>query len=222
MGEVGKPIFNILKDFYSVDAYDQAGMLGDLGKDFDVIHICFGHKENETEDFVKWVDEYQSKFLKEGGITIIHSTVALGLSLRCGAVHSPIRGMHFNMEKSIRTFVKFFGGSEASTAAEIFRRIGIKVMVVNDSNTTEAMKLFDTEYYRICVEFMKRVDNYCYEKGLNFHEVYTLPNISYNEGYQKLGYSEYTRPVLQPIRGEIGGHCLTPNSKLIKLSEVAT
>lgn len=220
MGEIGKPIYNILSEFYYVDRFDATeGSILNPDLKYDVIHICFGHKENEKEDFISWVKEYQQKFLKEGGLTIIHSTVAVGVTKELDAVHSPIRGQHHSMEKSVRTFVKFFGGARASEASEYFRRIGIKVLITERSYETEAMKLFDTEYYRVCVEFAKRVAEYCEAHSLNYSTVYRLANITYNEGYQKLGFPEYTRPVLEPIQGEIGGHCLVPNSKLIKLSE---
>ena len=77
------------------------------------------------------------------------------------------------------------------------------------------MKLFDTEYYRVCIEYCQRVKRYCDEHNLNFHEVYTLGNQTYNDGYIALGHPEFVRPVLQPIMKEIGGHCVLENSKLI-------
>ena len=91
----------------------------------------------------------------------------------------------------------------------------MKVVLYDKPETTEALKLFDTEYYRHCVEFAKEVKTFCDKHDLSFSEVYTIPNISYNEGYTKLGHPEFTRPVLQPIMKEIGGHCLLPNQKLL-------
>jgi len=95
----------------------------------------------------------------------------------------------------------------------------MKVALFDKPETTEAMKLFDTEYYKVCIEFAQRVKKYCDKRGLNFHEVYTLANQTYNEGYQKLGNPEVVRPVLQPIMKKIGGHCILSNSKLLKESE---
>ncbi len=95
----------------------------------------------------------------------------------------------------------------------------MKVILFDKAETTEALKLFDTEYYRTCIEFAHRVNRFCEKHGLIFSEVYTIPNITYNEGYTELGHPEYVRPVLQPIMTEIGGHCLLPNQKLIKNDE---
>ena len=123
--------------------------------------------------------------------------------------------MHPYLAQGIETFVKFLGGEKASEIANYFRKAGIKIMLFDKSETTEAMKLFDTEYYRTCIEFAQRVKKYCDKNNLNFHEVYTLGNQTYNEGYFELGYPEFVRPVLQPIMTPIGGHCIITNSKLI-------
>jgi len=220
LGEIGKPIFKILSEVCDVESFDQLDRgFNNPSKSFDAIHICFGHKKDEVEDFKKWVRDYQKEFLKEGGLTIIHSTTAVGVSKALEAVHSPVRGMHPNMEEGIRTFVKFFGGERASEAAEYFRRAGLKIMLFDTSETTEAMKLFDTEYYHTVIKFCQRVKKYCDEHDLNFSDVYRLANITYNQGYIELGHSEYVRPVLEPIKGPIKGHCVVSNSKLIALSE---
>jgi UDP-N-acetyl-D-mannosaminuronate dehydrogenase len=220
MGEIGRPLYNILSEHYNVHHFDQTDEnVERVTGLFEIIHICFGHKPEEVDQYVQWIQDYKELFLAEDGLVIIHATVAVGVTTAIGAVHSPIRGQHKMMEKGIRTFTKFFGGARASEAADYFRTIGIKIMVFPDSRTTEAMKLFDTEYYHACIDFARRVKEYCDTQGLNYSEVYRLANETYNQGYIKLGYPEYVRPVLEPIDGPIGGHCVVPNSKLIKLSE---
>ncbi len=221
LGEVG----NALKEvFLKADPYefydkwagvDLDGGFGDLDKPFDILHICMPYLDGES--FFEFVKEYQKKYTPK--YTIIHSTVPLGTSRQLGAVHSPIRGIHPNLESGIKTFPKFLGGEQSSEVADYFRSAGIKVILFDASETTEALKLFDTEYYKVCIEFAQRVKKFCDKNGLNFSEVYTIPNQTYNEGYTKLGMPEVVRPVLQPIMKEIGGHCLVPNSKLIKLNE---
>ena len=218
LGEVGSAMKEILYDVYGHD--NLAGVdvdgntFGDLSKPFDIMHVCFSYSEN----FIDEAKKYQKKFKPK--YTIIHSTVPVGTTKNIeGACHSPIRGIHPNLEQGIRTFVKFIGGEQASEVADYFRRAGLRVALFDKAETTEAMKLFDTEYYRTCIEFAQRVKRYCDKMGLNFSEVYTIPNQTYNEGYVKLGNPEFVRPVLQPIMTKIGGHCVAPNSQLIKLSE---
>lgn len=212
-GEVGVALSKVLADYHP-DMYDlDHGTEPDLGTTYDIIHICFPY----SIKFIDYVKAYQEKYQPK--YTIIHSTVPVGTSDQVSAIHSPIRGLHPNLEEGIRTFVKFLGGRRSSEVADYFRRAGIRVCLFDKAQTTEAFKLFDTEYYRVCIEFAHRVKAYCEKEGLNYHEVYTLGNQTYNEGYTKLGHPEFVRPVLQPIMKEIGGHCLLPNKELIKLSE---
>lgn len=212
-GEVGTALAAVLKD-YDPDLYDPDMGRCDLTHEtYDILNVTFPY----SDKFVGYVKEYQEKYKPKH--TVIHSTVPVGTSRQCGATHSPIRGLHPHLEGGIRTFTKFLGGPQASQIADYFRRAGLRVCLYDDQETTEALKLFDTEYYRACVEFALRVKTYCNAHNLNFHEVYTLANQSYNEGYSALGHPEFVRPVLQPIMKEIGGHCVLPNKELIKLSE---
>lgn len=217
MGEVGSSLYNILSRHYFVSGTDKNNGIVSSSDFFneapEIIHICFPYSENFIEQVKVYQEKYKPKF------TIIHSTVPVGTSSQVGAIHSPIRGLHPNLESGILTFPKFLGGKDASLVADYFRRADIKVVLFDKPETTEALKLFDTEYYRTCVEFAHRVKNFCNKHDLNFSEVYTIPNISYNEGYQTLGFPEYTRPILQPIMKEIGGHCLLPNKEIIKMHE---
>lgn len=212
LGEVGSAIYEILREHYDeVAGVDAEGKNAGYteGDHFDVLHVCIPWYE-EFENVVRdWQHALKPK------VTIIHSTVPVGVSRSLGAVHSPIRGVHPNLKEGIRSFKKFLGGEQASLVADYFRRAGIQVILVDKPETTEAGKLFDTEYYRAVIEFAHRVGAYCDEHGLNFHEVYTLFNQTYNEGYTKLGMPEVVRPVLQNIKGPIGGHCVMPNKELL-------
>jgi len=176
----------------------------------DVLHICIPY----SEEFVGLVQAYQAGYMPK--YTVIHSTVPVGTSRKCNAIHSPIRGIHPNLYEGVMTFVKFLGG-EASGVADEFRKHGLKVMLFDNPEATELGKLFDTEYYRACIEFTLKAKEVCNKKGVNFNEAYTLFNLTYNEGYTELGHKEYVRPTLAPIMKEIGGHCVLPNKRLIEL-----
>ncbi len=189
-----------------------------IGKDdepiynhYDILHICFPY----SKGFINHVKQYQKRFTPTH--TIIHSTVPLGVNRKLDSIASPCRGIHPNLEEGIRTFPKILAGEKAYLVADYFRKKGLKVILYDEPEAAEAAKLFDTEYYRHCIEFALEVKKYCNKHNLNFSEVYTIPNITYNEGYTQLGHPEYTRPVLQPIMTTIGGHCLRPNQKLLKV-----
>lgn len=211
-GEVGTALAAVLKN-YLPDTYDRTDYYDVANGPYDIIHICFGY----SDEFVDAVRDYQERYKPR--YTVIHSTVPVGTSAELDAIHSPIRGIHPNLEDGIRTFVKLIGGSKASEVADYFRRAGLRVCLFDKSETTELAKLLETESYRVNIEFAHRAKQLCDEMGLSYHEVYTLQAQSYNEGYVALGRSEYCRPVLQPIMTPIGGHCVMPNKALLEESE---
>lgn len=213
-GEVGTALYSIFSEVYpkqDLAILDTKKSEGNIKQKFDIMHISFGF----GPQFIKQVETYQKEY--NPTYTIIHSTVPVGTSRKLKAMHSPIRGLHPNLKSGILTFIKYIGGEQASFVADYFRIANMRVYIYDKPETTEAGKLFDTEYYRACIEFTKRVKRYCDKNELNFHEVYTLFNESYNQGYTTLNRPEYVRPILQPIMKEIGGHCVLPNAKLLKV-----
>lgn len=204
-GEVGTAIVKV----FNADYVDITGSNAEQSH-YDYLHICIPY----TDTFIDDVKSYQKQFSPL--FTIIHSSVPVGTSRKCDALHSAIRGLHPNLYECIMTFPKFIGGENASQVADIFRRAGLKVILLDKQESSELGKLLDTEYYRTCVEFTLKADSLCQKHNVSFHEVYTLFNMTYNDGYKELGHPEYVRPVLQAIRQPIGGHCLVPNSKLIE------
>lgn len=207
-GQVGSAVYKVLKEKHDVEGIDKDESVD--GK-FDHVHICIPY----TEEFTNAVKTYKNLYLKEGGITIIHSTVPLGTSEELEAQHSPIRGVHPNLYDGVKTFIKYFGGPRAIEAAAPFKLCGVEVACTHSSKETEALKLWDTTYYGWNIMFNKMVKDYCDEHDLNFNLVYTHANASYNKGYHELGVSYVIRPVLKYMQGVIGGHCVIPNCELL-------
>lgn len=174
---------------------------------YDVIHVCFPF----WSAFAHEVAGYQEKF--QPALTVIHSTVPLGTSRKCGAVHSPVRGKHPNLLKSLTTFVKYFGGSRANEAAALFSQC--ECFCVPDQETTEALKLWDTTIYGVNIALEKTIYQWCQEHGVDFNTVYTHAGQSYNAGYLAMGMPWFQKYVLQHSDGEIGGHCVRPNVKYL-------
>ena len=202
-GEVGNAISSIFK-CHAID-------VGEVFPDkVEYLHICFGWSDNFEREVEDYICVYEPKF------TIIHSTVPVGTSRRLGAVHSPIRGMHPNLEEGIRAHQKFLGGADAWRVAEYFRDFGLRIIICDKSETTELGMLLGTENYRVNIEFAKHAKELCDKHEVPFNESYTLFANAYNEGWTRLGRPEYIRQVLVPIMSTIGGHCLESNKELIK------
>jgi hypothetical protein len=175
---------------------------------YDIIHIAFPY----TEEFESEVKRYQQLFKAKH--TVIHSTCPVGTCSKLGAISSPVNGIHPHLEQSLRTFIKFLGGSN-DEVNDYFRRAGFKIYTFDKPETTELMKLMCTTFYGVCLEYVKDLKEQCDKYGVPF-EAWTLWTNNYNKGYTKLGHPQYYRPNLTPPQGKIGGHCVLPNAKLIK------
>jgi len=176
---------------------------------FDIIHICFPY----SDEFIQEVKRYQKLFTPK--YTVIHSTVPIGTSRKCNAIHSPCLGVHPYLDKSFKTFTKYLGGENAGEVADYFRRNDIKVYLTDKPETTELMKILCTTKYGVDIEYVKEVKRQCDKYEVPF-EMWTLWTGNYNAGYKKLGQEQFTRPNLIPNMQKISGHCVMPNTELLE------
>ena len=218
-GQVGQAVAKLYsetdtsKSWFSFDKiliYDPyQGMMDDIS-DVDILNVCIPY----TKDFVSIVKDLPTP----NWYTVIHSTVPVGTTEKFGHkfLHSPVRGVHPNLYEGLKTFVKFIGGDEqlAQAYSGHLKTLGVETHICKDAKTTELSKLADTTYYGLCIAFTSDMKKLCDEYDLDFMEVMTKYNNTYNEGYKKLGKPNVIRPVLYPT-DKIGGHCVIPNAKLL-------
>ncbi|MFN3301755.1 MAG: hypothetical protein ACK413_01865 [Patescibacteria group bacterium] len=203
----------LLKDL----KFDQFG-----NQKLDILNVCIPQVKN----FVKIVTEVIMK--NKPSLTIIHSTVLPGTTkkiikmTRARVVHSPIRGIHPKLYQGIKTFVKFIGCENlkiGKIAKKHFQEIGIKkVKIIKPAVATELNKLIDTTYYAHCIVFTDYVEKIFKKFKVPF-KTFRDFNLSYNEGYKKLGKPNVIRPTLYPpskTGGKITGHCLIPNAEILE------
>lgn len=216
-GEVGRAIAKFYKDPKIKDLKKNDGL-----DSVEILHICIPWSEN----FIKIVKKEIKKIKPK--LTIVHSTIApgtikkiiSGLPRACrGVVHSPVRGMHPNLYKGIKTFVKYIG-TDNKKAGKLAKRhlesLGIKTKVFQPSIITEVGKLLSTSYYGLCIAWHGEMKKICDKIGIDFEKAMTDFNKTYNEGYKKLGKKNVVRPVLYPPKGGISGTCIIPNAEILK------
>lgn len=211
-GDVGKSLYEVLKPYYPVIIRDKKGLRGESTGSFipfSIIHICFPYFKGFEKEVKKYQKRYDPKY------TIIHSTIPVGTSRKCRAYYSPIRGGHPNLTKSIKTFVKYLG-PKSMVLKRYFERARIKIEILDKPETIELLKILSTTYYTWNIVFCKEAKKICDKYKLDFEKVYTRANETYNEGYKILGRANVIRPVLEPTKGPISGHCLIPNCRLLK------
>ena len=217
-GEVGSAVKKIVNEKHRVFT---ANTRQDFIKNrkITVLHICIPYDNQFVKIAVQAIKKYNPL------LTIIESTVAPGTTdsifrqtkkLIC---HSPIRGSHPDLSRGIKTFVKYIGpaSKKAGTeAARYYEGLGLKTEICTSARTTEIAKLMDTTYYGWNIIFQKEIEKICKTHGIPFAEAYTSWNVTYNQGYKKLGEMHVIRPVLRSVKGKIGGHCVIPNCEILE------
>ena len=219
MGEVGQAVATVLQSKHHV-----------YGQDLDVARQSGQELQDERpitlHVAIRWSDDFFDAVAsaierhKPHGV-VVHSTVPVGttrrLSLRHDRLpiaHAPIRGVHPNMAESLLTFPMALSGD--ARLGDGLDEAGIEIHYVGArTETTELMKLLDLTYYAWNIAFAKESSRLIESLGLEYDQVYRWANETYNSGYQALGRPEVVRPVLEPIPGPIGGHCVVPGFKML-------
>ncbi|MGB9959438.1 MAG: GDP-mannose dehydrogenase [Candidatus Bathyarchaeales archaeon] len=222
LGEVGRALYELLKESGKFDVYgfdvDKEKMRNiagnvELPNGIDVMHICYPCAD--PEKFVKATVNYIKKFNPK--ITIIDSTVAPGTTQKIYentkslVAHSPIRGMHKNLEtmkKDILFWSKYVGGTTkeaAELAQKHFEKLGLKVKVLKSPVETELAKLFETIYRAWMIACFQEMHRISMHFGADFNEVVDM--------IEDIHRVHFNKPLHYP--GVIGGHCLIPNTELL-------
>lgn len=184
-----------------------------------ILNVCIPF----TENFLKTVCEEIER--SKPILVIIHSTLPIGTTkqisnhfLSTPIVHSPVRGNHPNLTKSLKTFVKYIGSENkkhSKLAKDHFKSIGIKSKILKSSINTEVLKLSCTTFYGLCIAWYDYLNDICNTNDISFKDVLHWQD-TYNEGYSKLNQQHFVRPLLSPPKNKkIGGHCIIPNAKIL-------
>lgn len=206
LGEVGKPLFEILSECYSTTGVDIAPP--PRVHKADVLHICIPF---EVRDFVGETARYIEMFRPD--LTVVNSTVGVGttrqIAERTGTavVNSPVRGKHVRMREEMYHYQKFIGAMDPATgeaAARHFQTAGLKTKVLSTPEATELAKLTETTYFGLMIAWAQELERYCDESGANYEEIISF--------YEEIKFF----PTVKYFPGVIGGHCVMPNIKILR------
>jgi UDP-N-acetyl-D-mannosaminuronate dehydrogenase len=200
-----------------------------------VLHACIPYfSGGKFEKIISaYVKEYHPDLVIVNTSCKMGSTRKLYDAVKVPMVHIPVRGVHPHIDKGIKTFENAIGPIDedsAKLAEDYLDTLGIKHVTFNSPEESELAKLLDTTYYGSNILFSKVVDVLCEALGLDFSNVYTNFNKSYNEGYEKLGKPNVRRPVLIPPQrfnrtlnlrdNKMNGHCIRTNLEILKTMDL--
>jgi len=206
LGEVGKPLLELISQHRAVIGIDIEGPQGDLGN-VDVMHICYPY---QIRDFVGESARYIE--MLRPGLTVVNSTVGVGttaaIARRTGAAvaYSPVRGKHARMLEDMKKYVKFVGAAElkvAEEAARHFQSVGLKTRTLSSPEAAEIAKLTETTFFGLMIAWAQEVERYSDKVGVDYDEVVSF--------YEEIGFF----PPVKYFPGTIGGHCVMPNIEIL-------
>ena len=207
LGEVGRPLLELLSEHYNAIGVDITLPDGPIGK-VDVLHICYPF---EIKDFVGETARYIDLF--KPTLTIINSTVGVGttraVAERTGTAvaNSPVRGKHAHMLQEMRKYTKFVGGitlASGQLAAEHFAGAGLKTQILSTPEATELAKLTETTYFGVLIAWAQEIERYADQAGVSYEEIVSF--------YDEIAFF----PETKYFPGIIGGHCVMPNIEILR------
>lgn len=219
LGEVGSAVYRIAVKSgahdvfgYDVDPAKAVNRLEDIPGPVDYLHVCIPFKD--MDGFVGSVARYVEAL--GAGLVIVHSTVAPGTTRRMSrdlgipVAFSPVRGKHPHLERHMLFWPKWVAAEPPEAlgqAAEHLRSLGFKVKAYKGApETLELAKLVETVYRALMIAWWQETHRIAREVGA---DVVTVAEFV-GEVHEVLK----DRPVFYP--GVIGGHCLIPNTRILK------
>ena len=206
LGEIGKPLFDIIEEKYPAVGVDVQPV--ELGKECSIMHVCFPFDSNRfVEECKRYIKMYKPT------LTVINSTVAPGTTRRIEeqtglrVVNSPIRGKHWKMRQELLHYTKFIGGTDPGASREAeqhFRSLGMKTRILSSPEATEIAKLSETTYFGLLVAWAQEVERYCDRLEADYDEVVSF--------YEEIAFL----PPVKYTPGIIGGHCVMPNIEILR------
>lgn len=205
LGEIGKPLFELLSEHYETIGVDIAPVAS--VEPVEVMHVCYPFA---IPDFIGETARYIGLF--RPALTIINSTVSVGttraIAARTGAavVNSPVRGKHARMLPELRSYTKFVGAIDAASgerAAGHFAAAGVKTKILPSPEATELAKLTETTYFGVLIAWAQDVERFCDQAGVDYNDVVSF--------YEEIKFF----PPVKYSPGVIGGHCVMPNIEIL-------
>lgn len=204
LGEVGRPLFDILRRSYECIGVDIQPV--EVGKPCSVLHLCIPF---QIKDFVATSCNYIAKYRPR--YAVVNSTVAPGttraIAERSGAAlaYSPVRGKHVKMEADLLRYRKFVGAEDPAVADAVIRHYagaGFKTDRFRNSKVGELAKLLETTWLGVLVGWAQEAERIAESHGVTYDEV--------NAYVEEIDFLPKVFP------GFIGGHCVMPNIAILR------
>ncbi len=219
LGEVGSAVYKIAVESGAVEAYGydvdesrSVNRLEEIPSPLDYLHIAIPYKS--ASQFAEAVAYYAERL--KPGMIIVHSTVAPGttrmLYARLGVpvAYTPVRGKHPCIERHLRFWPKWVAAlpsEKLDEAAAHLSSLGLPVKPCRcEPETLELAKLWETVYRAAMIAAWQELHRMALRFGADVGRI--------AEFIAEVHEVLRDRPVYYP--GVIGGHCLIPNTEILR------
>jgi hypothetical protein len=208
IGEVGGALAEALERTIPVLRHDLERVEFDCP--IGVMHLCipFASPSQYEDAALSYIDRFKPE------LTIVNSTVVPGTTRTIGeksrspVAFSPVRGKHAHMVPDLFRYTKFVAAPNATTAdlaADHFARAGFRPRTMSKVEGLELAKLAETTYFGVLIAFAQELNRFARHLDVDYFEA--------TEFFEEIDFLPRTRY----YPGFIGGHCVIPNIKLLKL-----
>jgi UDP-N-acetyl-D-mannosaminuronate dehydrogenase len=221
LGEIGKPILQLLSKATVTVGYDIDTKLVDMKKlvkyektKTKFLHICIPYSSTFVKNAISLYEKFHPEYV------VIHSTIApyttknIQEKISTPVLYSATRGVHKRMLHDLQRYSKFFAvesnTAKSKTAELEFKKLmgkcGVKTKKISTPVTLELAKIIcDTSYLGWLVNYAQISNMIAIQHGVDYDEMWSFSD----EIHKFLG----NRPKMYP--GYIGGHCVIPNLDLM-------
>lgn len=209
-GEIGKGMYEILSKVHTIQIHDPGkGILktDDYGSG-GILLVAFPW----SDDFVDIVNFWQTYLHPKA--TIIFSTVPIGTCSTLNACHFPVEAKHPHIARDVMLNDNCYLGGWDETVHRFLKDAGLRFRALMSPVYTEFLKLRSTAIYGINIEFARYSNEIAQKIGLDYQTIKEY-DIAHNALTAKRGTPEHSRYILDAPEGNIGGHCVVPNAKIL-------
>ena len=208
IGEVGGALAEALERTIPVLRHDLERVEFDCP--IGIMHLCipFASPAQYEDAALYYIDRFRPQ------LTIVNSTVVPGTTRTIGeksrspVAFSPVRGKHAHMVQDLFRYAKFVSAPDPATAklaAEHFDQAGLRTRTMSRVEGLELAKLAETTYFGVLIGFAQELNRYARDLDVDYFET--------TEFFEEIDFL----PRARYYPGFIGGHCVIPNIKLLKL-----
>ncbi len=219
LGEVGSAVYSVARgsgvfDVYGYDVVESRSpnRLEEIPSPVDYLHVAIPFQD--PGQFLEAVRGYVERFRPR--LVLVHSTVAPGTTrmlwrrLGVSVAYTPVRGKHPCIEEHLRFWPKWVAvlpREALDEAAGHLEAMGLRVRRCEcEPESLELAKLWETVYRAAMIAAWQEVHRMAMRFGADIGVV--------AEFVAEVHEVLRDRPVYYP--GVIGGHCLIPNTRILR------